>query len=82
MGDLLDRAQAISELQLNTAIGNARSALPNRELQVNGRCHYCGEYLENPMALFCQNENAELESECASDWHYEQLAKIRKEGRK
>ncbi|AUR89481.1 hypothetical protein NVP1123O_52 [Vibrio phage 1.123.O._10N.286.48.F3] len=70
MGDQLDRAQQDMDFHLGVAIKNAKSAFANRELQVNGRCHYCDEYVEHPSALFC-------DSDCAQDWEKEQQARKR-----
>lgn len=70
MGDHLDRTQQDMDFHLSVALKNAKSAFANRELQVNGRCHNCDEYLEDPRGLFC-------DSDCSCDWHKEQAAKKR-----
>lgn len=57
MTDLCGQADRVTATLTNAAISSARNF--KRDIEPNGRCHNCDEYLDDPRKLFCDMECSE-----------------------
>lgn len=58
MADSGDEAQALSDLALRMAF-EAHDVGPVFRIQPDGFCHWCGEELTKPQALYCNGKCAD-----------------------
>lgn len=71
MSDILGQADKVTAMFTDAAITSARNAVTRRELEPNGKCHNCNDYLDDPRKLFCDGD-------CASDHAQRQRVGIRR----